>query len=157
MAPHLTSKLMVNLSFHRTGPVNLALTPMLKRSRLPVPSGPTPEELLSTRWRLLDVDDLARYLRRVIVTERRCISGRFTRLVMPRLRWRRLAVASRLRTLGHPVEELVFRQPNARAWSSGERRPNVPQRYSWRGVFSLVPTPAAQVNRPLHPTAFGTG
>jgi hypothetical protein len=101
--------------------------------------GPTPEALLATAWKGLSAEDLARYLRRLIVAERKCIAGEFSRRVAPRLRWRRVAAARLLASYGHAVDRQVFSHPNARSWSSGERTPNVPPRYSWRGVFSLVP------------------
>jgi hypothetical protein len=100
------------------------------------------EWLLAVRWQSLEQSELARHVRRLIVAERKCIAGEFPRHVAPRLRWRRLAAARRLVSLGAAVNSRVFRQPNARAWSTGERLPNIPQRYSWAGVFTLVPLSA---------------
>jgi hypothetical protein len=99
-----------------------------------------PSEVLAVGWRTLAADELARYLRRVLVAERKCIVGEFPRHLRPRFKWRRVAVARRLQSLGGAVSPRVFGQPNARSWSSGERPlPNVPLKYSWPGVFTLVP------------------
>lgn len=99
-----------------------------------------PSQVLEVGWRTLAADELARYLRRVLVAERKCIVGEFPRSFRPRFKWRRLAVARRLQSLGGVVSPRVFVQPNARSWSSGERPPpNVPLKYSWPGVFTLVP------------------
>jgi hypothetical protein len=116
---------------------------MQMHPRTAVLDGHSPELLLRVRWRKMNTEELARYIRRVIVAERRCIAGESPRHVAPRLRWRRLAAARRLRSLGHFVQERVFSHPNARVWSSGERVANVPPRYSWPGVFSLVPLEGA--------------
>ncbi len=116
----------------------------MRTYRTTVPAGPTPELLLSIPWRALSAQELARYLRRVIVAERKCIAGEFSRHVAPRLRWRRLAAARRLVALGHRVNARVFSDPNSRYWSSGQRIPNVAPRFSWLGVFSLVPLQGAE-------------
>ena len=100
----------------------------------------TPEQVLGTKWKQLTCEDLTRYLRRVLVGERKCITGDFPRALRLRFKWRRLAVAERLRKLGGTVSPLVFMQPHARCWSSGQLpRPNVPMKYSWPSVFGLVP------------------
>jgi hypothetical protein len=107
--------------------------------RDPVPSL-TPAHVLGASWREFEVEELARYLRREIVAERKAIMGDYPRHLKPRFKWRRVAVARRLAGLGGTVSPQVFRQPNARSWSSRERaQPNVPIKYSWPGVFSLVP------------------
>lgn len=99
----------------------------MRRNRTRIPASPSPEMLLAS------------YLRRLIVTERKCIGGEFLRRIVPRLRWRRIAAARLLARTGHSVDRRVFLNPNARLWSSGERMPNVPPRNSWVGVFTLVP------------------
>lgn len=101
--------------------------------------GEVPKWLFAVRWQSLEPTELARHVRRLIVAERKCIGGEFPRYLAPRFRWRRLSAARRLVLLGQPVNPRVFTQPNARAWSAGERAANVPARYSWVGVFSLVP------------------
>jgi hypothetical protein len=123
----------------RNVPVTFTLDLTMRRDRTHVPVSPSPELLLATDWRALNGDELARYLRRLIVAERKCIGGEFSRYVAPRLRWRRLAAARRLVAMGRKVDRRVSSSPNARCWSSGERIPNVPPRYSWVGVFTLVP------------------
>jgi hypothetical protein len=95
------------------------------------------ESLLAVRWQSLALAELARYLRRLIVAERKCITGEYPRFLAPRLRWRRVAAARRLASLGYAVDPRVFVRPNAR----DHRVPNVPTRYSWVGVFNLVPLP----------------
>lgn len=111
----------------------------MRRNRTHTPASVTPKLLLGTRWKLLGRDELALYLRRLIVAERKCLGGEFSKRVAPRLRWRRLATAHRLVAIGRIVDRRVFLSPNARSWSSGELRPKVPPRYSWVGVFTLVP------------------
>jgi hypothetical protein len=101
----------------------------------------SPEQVLGSPWRALNADELARYLRRLIVAERKCMNGDYPRWMRPRFTWRRLSVAHRLLALGGRVDPQVFTQPNARAWSPESRPTSVPARYSWRGVFSLVPLP----------------
>jgi hypothetical protein len=99
---------------------------------------------LDTSWKALDAEALARYLRRVIVAERKCIRGVYPRFMRPRFSWRRLTVAHRLVSLGGKVDPQVFTQPNARAWSTRSRPlANVPMKYSWRNIFSLVPLEGA--------------
>jgi hypothetical protein len=95
------------------------------------------ESLLAVRWQSLVDGELAQYLRRLLVAERKCITGEYPRFLAPRLRWRRVAAARRLISLGYPVDPRVLVRPNER----GYRRPNVPTRYSWVGVFNLVPLP----------------
>lgn len=111
----------------------------MRRAKTNVAWGPTPENLLSTAWKGLSSEELARYLRRLIVAERKCMAGEFPRRIAPRLRWRRIAAARVLASNGHPVDRQMFSHPNARTWSAAQRMPNVPARYAWRGVFSLVP------------------
>ncbi len=115
----------------------------MSRHMTTVVAGPTPDALLAVPWRALSAGDLARYVRRVIVAERKCITGEFARHVAPRLRWRRVAAARRLAVLGHIFDPRVFSAPNARYWSSGKRAVNVPPRYSWLGVFTLIPSQGA--------------
>lgn len=100
----------------------------------------TPGQVLGVSWREFGVEDLAQYLRRVIVAERKAITGDYPRHLKPRFKWRRVAVARRLAGLGGTVSPQVFSQPNARSSSSRERPPpSVPIKYSWPGVFLLVP------------------
>ena len=120
-------------------PVTFTLSLMKCYRRGPIPSL-TPAQVLGASWREFGVEDLARYLRRVIIAERKAITGDYPRHLKPRFKWRRVAVATRLVGLGGSVSPRVFRQSNARSWSSRERPPpNVPIKYSWPGVFTLVP------------------
>lgn len=112
---------------------------MKRRYRFTPSNSDEPEWLLAIRWKKLSTNELARYVRRVIVVERKCIRGEIPKHVGPRLRWRRVAAARRLVVLGHPVDGRVFPGPNVRHWSLGERMLNVPPRYSWIGVFTIVP------------------
>ena len=119
--------------------IYITLSLMKCYRRGPIPSL-TPAQVLGAAWRALEVEDMARYLRRVIVAERKSIAGEYPRHLKPRFKWRRLAVASRLVDLGGAVSPRVFTQPNARSWSSRSMPPpNVPIRYSWPSVYSLVP------------------
>lgn len=111
----------------------------MRRNRTYIPASLPPELLLAIHWKMLSRDELALHIRRLIVAERKCISGEFLRRIAPRLRWRRLAAARLLVRMGHSVDRRVFSNPNARLWSSSECMPNVPPRYSWVGVFTLVP------------------
>ena len=111
----------------------------MRRNRTRIPASLPPELLLATHWKVLGRDELAVYLRQLIVAERKCIGGEFVRRLAPRLRWRRLAAAHLLVRTGHSVDRRIFSNPNGRLWSSGDRMPNVPPRYSWVGVFTLVP------------------
>ena len=107
----------------------------------------SPEQLLSVRWRSLAAEQLAMHLRRIIVAERRCILGKFPRHLGPLFRWRRIAIAKRFVLIGGTVSSLVFLHPNGRGWSSGMIvPPNVPLKYSWPGVHSLVPLPSRSQN-----------
>ena len=99
-----------------------------------------PKALLKIRWRAMGKKELATHLRLILVAERKAISGAFPRHLRPRLRWRRIAVAQRLVCIGGEVSPKVFTQPHARIWSGTEGRvANVPSKYSWLGVFALVP------------------
>ena len=107
--------------------------------RGPVPEL-TPEQVLRTKWKKLTCEQLTRYLWRVLVGERKCMTGDYPRWLRLRFKWRRLTVAERLRKLGGAVSPLVFTQPHARCWSSGQSpRPNVPMKYPWPSVFTLAP------------------
>ena len=98
-----------------------------------------PEDLLAVRWRSMEAEELARHLRRLLVAERKVISGEFARRIRPRLKWRRLAVAQKLVGIGGVIRPEVLARPHARVWSGNKFVANVPPRYSWLGVFSLVP------------------
>lgn len=116
----------------------------------------TPEQVLRIGWKHLPLEDMARYLRRVLVAERKCIDGYYPRRMRLLFKWRRLTVASLVLRLGGEISPLVFTQPHARCWSSNKPpAPNVPQRHSWPGVFELVPLGkmATGDNRSLQRTA----
>ena len=74
--------------------------------RGPIPSL-TPAQVFSVSWREFGVEDLARYLRRVIVAERKAITGDYPRHLKPRFKWRRVAVATRSKLGSDPVKNAV--------------------------------------------------
>jgi|GEM_PF-5044892 len=82
--------------------------------RGPIPSL-MPAQVLGEAWRGLKAEEMATYLRRVIVAKRKAITGEYPRHLKPRFKWSRLAVASRLFDLGGAVSPQVFAQPNARS------------------------------------------
>lgn len=110
------------------------------RPRRPPPDF-TPHQVLWARWEFLPTRELAAYLRRIIVAERRCHAGDFPRHLFSRFRRRRIAVGRRLLALGGTVHQRIFIDPHIRGWRSGQQfwLANVPPGHCRPAIFLLVP------------------
>jgi len=97
--------------------------------------------VLYARWEFLPLKQLAMYLRRIVIAERRCKTGEFPKHLLSRFRRRRLAVARQLVLLGGTVNPRMFTDPHRRGWRAGQPFwiANMPLRQCRPGVFFLVP------------------
>lgn len=116
------------------------LSIMKCRPRLP-PTESTSYQVLWERWELLPTRELAVYLRRIIVAERRCRTGEFSRRLFSRFRRRRIAVGRRLIALGGTVHPRLFIDPHIRGWKYGQQfwLANVSPKLCRPAIFLLVP------------------